>query len=94
VNPLTIPQIPILTVAALVAWRRYKVHPSAKPRLFRVPPLPANYIARPGPLAALRSGVTGDKAAPHVALTAVKGMGGIGKTVYADGVVDILLLSC
>ncbi len=45
------------------------------------PPMVANYIARPEAVRSLRDTLFG--AAGHVALTALEGMGGIGKTVLA-----------
>ena len=48
-----------------------------------VPPLPMNYVVRPEALTALRDALITDGGGRHVALTALKGMGGIGKTVLA-----------
>ena len=47
------------------------------------PPLPMNYVARPEAFTALRDAVITDGCGRHIALTALKGMGGIGKTVLA-----------
>ncbi|MCX6599800.1 MAG: NB-ARC domain-containing protein, partial [Acidobacteria bacterium] len=48
------------------------------------PPLPRNYIVRHDELARLRAAVLADEPGPSVALTALKGMGGIGKTILAQ----------
>jgi hypothetical protein len=52
--------------------------------LVTAPPLPRNYLPRPEALASLRDAVITDEPGPSVALTALKGMGGIGKTVLAQ----------
>ena len=49
-----------------------------------VPPLPPNYVERTTELQALRSAVLRDGTSRRVALTALKGMAGIGKTVLAQ----------
>jgi len=48
------------------------------------PPLPRTYLARTEELASLRDTVLADEPGPSVALTALEGMGGIGKTVLAQ----------
>jgi tetratricopeptide (TPR) repeat protein len=48
------------------------------------PPLPVNFVERPDAAAALRDAVMTDDGGRHVALTALHGMGGIGKTVLAQ----------
>ena len=48
------------------------------------PPLPVNYIERPGVLATLREALVNEDSVRHVALTALRGMGGIGKTMLAQ----------
>jgi WD40 repeat protein len=48
------------------------------------PPLPRNYVERPGVLMNLRSALIRDGEGASIALTALKGMGGIGKTVLAQ----------
>jgi NB-ARC domain/TIR domain len=48
------------------------------------PQLPPNFIPRPAELEALRQMVRSDASGRRVALTAVRGMGGIGKTVLAQ----------
>ena len=48
------------------------------------PPLPGNYLARPEALEGLRNAVMKDGPGPSIALTALRGMGGIGKTVLAQ----------
>jgi WD40 repeat protein len=50
-----------------------------------VPPFPANYVERPQELAALRNAVITEGGGRTIALTALEGMGGIGKTVLAQG---------
>ena len=49
-----------------------------------VPPLPVNFVERPEALAALRDALITDDGGRHIALTALEGMGGIGKTVLAQ----------
>jgi len=49
-----------------------------------VPPLPINFVERPDELAALRNALITDDGGRHIALTALHGMGGIGKTVLAQ----------
>lgn len=49
-----------------------------------VPPLPVNYVERRLELDALRTAVLGDQASRRIALIALKGMGGIGKTILAQ----------
>src|SRR5262249_41744637 len=48
------------------------------------PPLPRNYVDRPDALARLRNRLVTEGAGPSIALTALEGMGGIGKTVLAQ----------
>jgi hypothetical protein len=48
------------------------------------PPLPRNYVARPEEIERLRQVVIADEPGPSVAVTALRGMGGIGKTVLAQ----------
>ena len=47
------------------------------------PPLPVNFVERPEALTALRNALITDGGSHHIALTALDGMGGIGKTVLA-----------
>jgi WD40 repeat protein len=49
-----------------------------------VPPLPPNYVERRNDLEALRRAVLDDGASRRVALTALKGMAGVGKTILAQ----------
>ncbi len=49
-----------------------------------VPPLPINLVARPEELDRLRQAVIGDDTRRQIALTALRGMGGIGKSVLAQ----------
>ena len=49
-----------------------------------VPPLPRNYVERPEEIDRLRQIVIADEPGPSIAVTALKGMGGIGKTVLAQ----------
>ncbi len=48
------------------------------------PPLPANYVERPELLQALRNTIITDSGARSIALTALEGMAGIGKSVLAQ----------
>jgi WD40 repeat protein len=48
------------------------------------PPLPRNYVERSDALARLRNAVVTDGSGPSIALTALEGMGGIGKTILAQ----------
>jgi hypothetical protein len=48
------------------------------------PPLPDNFVNRPDALEALRNALITDGESRHIALTALNGMGGIGKTVLAQ----------
>jgi WD40 repeat protein len=48
------------------------------------PPLTVNFVERPEALAALRDALITDDGGYHIALTALEGMGGIGKTVLAQ----------
>ena len=52
-------------------------------RLQTVPALPAHFIPRPDELAELRRAVLSEESAASTALTALRGMGGIGKTELA-----------
>lgn len=49
-----------------------------------VPPLPVNYVERTNELRALRDALITDGEGRHIALTALRGMGGIGKTILAQ----------
>jgi hypothetical protein len=48
------------------------------------PPLPRNYLPRPDALDALRNALLTEDPGPSIAVTALRGMGGIGKTVLAQ----------
>ena len=48
------------------------------------PPLPMNFVERPRELEGLRAALINDNGGRHIALTALRGMGGIGKTVLAQ----------
>ncbi|MCC6589123.1 MAG: TIR domain-containing protein [Bryobacterales bacterium] len=48
------------------------------------PPFPPNYLARPEVLERLRNALVTDSGGPSIAVTALEGMGGIGKTVLAQ----------
>ena len=49
-----------------------------------VPPLPPNYVERASELRALRDALITDGEGRHIALTALRGMGGIGKSILAQ----------
>jgi len=49
-----------------------------------VPPLPVNYVDRRNELETLRSAVLDDGSSRRIALTALKGMAGVGKTILAQ----------
>src|ERR1039457_2021605 len=55
-----------------------------QPRYNNAPPLPDNFVERPEILAALRDALFQDAPQRNIALTALHGMGGIGKTVLAQ----------
>jgi WD40 repeat protein len=60
------------------------LHHQFRQTYITVPPLPSNYIERTNELYALRMAVLRDGSLRRVALTALKGMAGIGKTVLAQ----------
>lgn len=60
------------------------LHHQFRQTYITVPPLPSNYIERTDELYALRTAVLRDGSPRRVALTALKGMAGIGKTVLAQ----------
>jgi hypothetical protein len=62
--------------------RRTRTH------LVTAPPLPRNYLPRSEDLARLRDAIITDEPGPSVALTALRGMGGIGKTILARALCD------
>jgi len=49
-----------------------------------VPPLPPNYVERKDELETLRSALLDDESSRRIALTALKGMAGVGKTILAQ----------
>jgi hypothetical protein len=58
--------------------------PDTPPRYNNAPPLPDNFVDRPEILTALRNALFQDAPNRNIALTALQGMGGIGKTVLAQ----------
>jgi hypothetical protein len=74
-----------LLVNALALRRTPSAHYAASQRAFsrHVPPLPRNYVARPEELNALRDAVLREDSAQQIAVTGIRGMGGIGKSVLA-----------
>ena len=56
----------------------------SQPRYNNSPPLPDNFVERPEILTALRNALFQDAPNRNIALTALQGMGGIGKTVLAQ----------
>jgi hypothetical protein len=61
-----------------------KLDQNFKTTYVTAPPLPVNYVERVDELNALREALIRDDGGRHVALTALEGMGGIGKTVLAQ----------
>ena len=61
-----------------------RLDPAFQHTYVTAPPLPRNYLPRPDALEALRSALLTEEPGPGIALTALKGMGGIGKTVLAQ----------
>ena len=66
-------------------WQRRGVvaPPEARPPYNNAPALPDNFVERPEILARLRDALFEDARHRNIALTALEGMGGIGKTVLA-----------
>jgi len=58
--------------------------PATQPHYNNSPALPNNYVPRPEILTALRNALFQDAPNRNIALTALQGMGGIGKTVLAQ----------
>jgi hypothetical protein len=64
--------------------RAIPLRPEFRATYVTAPPLPRNYVERPDALANLRSALITDGSGPSIALTALEGMGGIGKTILAQ----------
>ena len=60
------------------------LRPEFRTTYVTAPPLPRNYVERPDALARLRNAVVTHGSGPSIALTALEGMGGIGKTILAQ----------
>jgi WD40 repeat protein len=60
------------------------LRPEFRTTYVTAPPLPRNYVSRPEALANLRNALITDGSGPSIALTALEGMGGIGKTILAQ----------
>jgi WD40 repeat protein len=60
------------------------LQPEFRTTYVTAPPLPRNYVARPDALANLRNALITDGSGPSIALTALEGMAGIGKTILAQ----------
>jgi hypothetical protein len=60
------------------------LRPEFRATYVTAPPLPHNYVERPEALANLRNALITDGSGSSIALTALKGMGGIGKTILAQ----------
>ncbi|MBV8808774.1 MAG: TIR domain-containing protein, partial [Acidobacteriaceae bacterium] len=58
--------------------------PEYRETYITAPPFPPNYVERPQELIALRNAVITENGGRAIALTALQGMGGIGKTVLAQ----------
>lgn len=72
--------VPAETLHLLRPW---EVELESRPTVCTAPPLPTNFVSRTEELDELRRIVLGDAAKRQIALTALEGMGGIGKTVLA-----------
>lgn len=64
--------------------RRVELEPRFRATYVTAPPLPPNYVERPEVLASLRARLIRDGDALPIGITALRGMGGIGKTVLAQ----------
>jgi WD40 repeat protein len=62
----------------------FTLHKDFRDTYVTAPPLPANFVPRPEVLAALRAALITDAGTGQIGLTALEGMGGIGKTVLAQ----------
>src|SRR5205085_3088246 len=61
-----------------------ELKPQYRETYVTAPPFPSNYIERPHELSTIRNAVITEDGGRSTALTALKGMGGIGKTVLAQ----------
>jgi hypothetical protein len=61
-----------------------ELKPEYRETYVTAPPLPANYIERPEALEALRNAIITESTGRNIAVTALEGMGGIGKSVLAQ----------
>jgi WD40 repeat protein len=73
-----------LLLADIGAGAGVELKPEYRETYVTAPPLPIHYVERTEALDALRNAVITDDGARHIALTALAGMGGIGKTVLAQ----------
>lgn len=63
-----------------------RLRPEFRSTYVTAPPLPINFVERPEAVAALRNFLIADEGGSCIALTALEGMGGIGKTVLAQAI--------
>ena len=68
----------------LHARKGIKLKPRFRQTYVTAPPLPVNFVERPEALEALRDALITDDGGSQIALTALEGMSGIGKTVLAQ----------
>jgi len=73
-----------LLLSDLQADSGIELKPEFRETYVTAPPLPVNFVERPAELEALRAALINDDGGRHIALSSLRGMGGIGKTVLAQ----------